>query len=159
MEKTKFFVNRTLQSDTVGNLDLSVRLAQSSIILGKNNQVAGDVQPHLVAQRDTLMLCKPLNNSVAKGDSIEVLVYDKDNRLTYSSKDVSASNVPEIIGNITSNIDMTETDFAEPASYNYTISKQAEFNKMKDDKTGAYLSNLLKQYNSIKIVTSDGLGI
>lgn len=140
--KQKFFATREPQSDVEGDLELSVRFAQSSIVLTKNNHISGDYQPHLVSERDTLLLCKPLNRSVPVSESISVWLYNKDGSV-FVSNQVSHDNVPLLLGKLPSDIDFNDDNFTEPDVYEYTISKQSEFSKMFDDPTGSYLANLL----------------
>jgi hypothetical protein len=80
------------------------------------------------------------------GSYVEVTKYTTGQKTTYVNTDIT--QVEEFRWNIDNTVE-------DEHIYGYTISTQNELNKIKDDKTGAYLGSLFKQYNKIKIITSD----
>jgi hypothetical protein len=148
------FNTMNLNNDLTGTLKGSVMFAQSTIIPSRSSGVSGDVQPRLTSLKDTLVMLKPLTGSLNYTNGIQVSVQDKNTgKVLYTAKMKKPEELPPVAGG---GVSKHELAFIEPKKYDYTISKQAELNKLATDKTGTYLSSLLKTHKTIKIVFSDG---
>ena len=79
---TIYFNTRPLLNDLVGTLSGSVLFAQSSVIPSRASKLKDDIQPHLVALRDTLVLFKPLDISTFESSlGVSVRVLQKDGKV------------------------------------------------------------------------------
>ena len=79
---TYYFNTQPLKDDLVGTLSGSVLFAQSAIIPSRASKLKEDIQPHLVALRDTLLLFKPLEGSPFEPNhGISVRVLQKDGKV------------------------------------------------------------------------------
>jgi predicted small secreted protein len=148
------FNTMNLNNDLTGTLKGSVMFAQSTIIPSQASAIAGDVQPRLTSLKDTLVMLKPLTGSLNYANGVQVSVQDKNTgKVLYTAKMKKPEELPPVAGG---DVGAHEFAFIEPEKYDYTINTQTEINKLLNDKTGAYLSSLLKKHKTVKIVFSDG---
>jgi len=99
-----------------------------------------------------MVMFKPLTASENFDDEIILNVIGKDSSIIISTPLKAPEQLPEPA----EQIDIDEAEFIEPVSYDYIINSQREFDKMKGDIAGNYISSLLETSSSINIVTSDG---
>ncbi|WP_273795144.1 M66 family metalloprotease [Brucella intermedia] len=147
-----FFNSATLENDLDGDLRGSVLFCQATILPSKASVLSDDIQPRLVSFRDTMVLFKPLTQNINVDNEFSLNVKDENNVTVFST----AFKNPDLLPDVAERLDVDESTFLDPLTYDYVISTQSEFNKLKDDVNGIYLSKLLETVNSIKIVTSDG---
>ncbi len=151
-DQTVFFNSQSLLNDLEGEFEGSVLLTQSTVLPSRASTIPDDIQPRMVSYRDAMVMFKPLTASESFDDGIVLSVIGKDSGIIFSTPLKAPEQLPEPA----EQIDADVAEFIEPASYDYVINSQSEFDKMKDDFAGNYLSSILKTSSSIKIVTSDG---
>lgn len=152
ISKSVFFNSESLLNDLEGEFKGSVLITQSTVLPSRASTLPGDIQPRMVSYRDAMIMFKPLSINADFYNGIVLNVIGEGNSIIFST----ALRKPEQLPAPTEQIYVDEAEFIEPASYDRIIKSQGEFNKMKDDVTGSYLSTLLEKLSSIKIVTSDG---
>ncbi|QIP94526.1 M66 family metalloprotease [Serratia fonticola] len=147
-----FFNSQPLLNDLEGEFEGSVLITQSTVLPSRASTLPDDIQPRMVSYRDTMVMFKPLTTSESFDNGIVLNVIGEDSSIIFSTP----LKTPEQLPSPAEQIHADEAEFIEPASYEHMIKSQSEFNKMKDDVSGSYLSTLLEKSSSIKIVTSDG---
>ncbi|TMO45608.1 hypothetical protein CWC25_05700 [Pseudoalteromonas sp. S4389] len=80
---THYFNQNALNSDTEGNFPATVLFAQNSITPSLN-KIEDDIQPHLVAQRKTMLMFKP-HQELANDSQIVLSVLDSNDTLVYQT--------------------------------------------------------------------------
>lgn len=147
-----FFNSQSLLNSLEGEFKGSVLITQSTVLPSRASRIPGDIQPRMVSYRDAMVMFKPFTARERFGNEIVLNVIGKESRIIFSTPLKAPEQLPELA----EQIDIDEAEFLEPVSYDYIINSQREFDKMKGDVAGKYLSSLLKTSSSIKIVTSDG---
>lgn len=151
-DKRVFFNSNLLLNDLDGEFEGSVLITQSTVLPSRASAIPDDIQPRMVSYRDAMVMFKPLTESERFDDGIVLSVLGKDDDIIFSTPLKSPEQLPEPA----EQIHVDEAEFIEPASYDYVINSQSDFDKMKDDIAGNYLSSIMETSSSIKIVTSDG---
>lgn len=151
-QPTIFFNNKKLENDLEGELKGSVLFAQSTILPSRASELPNDIQPRLVSLRDTMLLFKPLDQNLDANSGFTVTVFDSQGAYQYSSPLQQPDGLPAMA----ERLEVTEAEFIEPVSYDYTIKDQSELNRIKDDVNGDYLALILSVANTVKIIISDG---
>ncbi|TDR79654.1 glycosyl hydrolase family 95 catalytic domain-containing protein [Paludibacterium purpuratum] len=143
--------------DNGSTLPANILFVQNNITPSQH-QLVGDIQPHLVAHRKTMVLCSPQIN-IGEALPISMSVENKDRQiianfvmkqptaLTAVAERIAGSKVSE--GNL-------EEEFSEPDHYDKVITDPAEFDRMKDDIPGVYLGQQFGNNSTIKIHTYNG---
>jgi len=97
---TIVFNDQPLKDDLNGSLQGSVLCAQSTIVPSRASALPDDVQPRLVAQRDTLVMFKPLGSETLPFVTLQVVAAD--GALLYSAPMDPPSAMPQAPDNVTS---------------------------------------------------------
>lgn len=97
---TIVFNDQPLKNDLHGSLQGSVLCAQTSILPSRASALPDDVQPRLVAQRDTLVMFKPLGSETLPFVTLQVVAAD--GALLYSAPMDPPSALPPAPDNVTS---------------------------------------------------------
>lgn len=127
-------------------------ITQSIVLPSRASTIPDDIKPRMISYRDAMVMFKPLTASENFDDEIILNVIGKDSSIIISTPLKAPEQLPEPA----EQIDIDEAEFIEPVSYDYIINSQREFDKMKGDIAGNYISSLLETSSSINIVTSDG---
>ena len=143
-----YFNTNIPQNDLEGSLTGSVLFAQHSIFPAKS-RIINDIQPHLTARRNTMILFNPID--LNENETIEVFVKYKGGILEKHTMK-QPKDLPVIIGSKHGNVD----DFNEPSSYDKIVNTQKELQRIENTKDGMYLKSLLETHNSIHILTWNG---
>lgn len=67
-----YFNQRVLNNNLEGDLSGTLMMAQSSVLPARLSEIEGDIQPHLVGLRDTLVLFKPIAPAAPGSVQLEV---------------------------------------------------------------------------------------
>lgn len=151
-DQSVFFNSQSLLNDLEGELEGSVLITQSIVLPSRASTIPEDIKPRMISYRDAMVMFKPLTASENFDDEIILNVIGKDSSIIISTPLKAPEQLPEPA----EQIDIDEAEFIEPVSYDYIINSQSEFDKMKGDIAGNYISSLLETSSSINIVTSDG---
>ncbi|MDA9557284.1 M66 family metalloprotease [Vibrio sp.] len=143
---TPIYFNETTPVNALsGSLKGGVFYAQNSLIPAVKKQ--DETQPHLVSQRDTLVMFKPLTVGVYTPVTLSVL--DKQGaELTTLSM-----NTPDELPKPYGQIEGAEI-IQEPASYQKSISSNSELNHISND--SAAFANMITSNSSVLVSVADG---
>lgn len=147
-----YFNSEKLNNDLEGEMKGSVLFSQATVLPSRASTLPGDIQPRMVSFRDTMILFKPLVSTNSLDGGIDLDVIDDDKKVIFSTKLAHPEQLPRPAAQLS----VGESEFIEPLTYDYVISHQSEFERMRDDTEGRYLITLLEHADTIKIVTSDG---
>ena len=139
-----YFNNENLSDDLDGALNGAVMFAQTCIIPSQPATDEEDIRPHLVQQRDTLVLFKPLDETFNPDLGVEMSVFDQKNALVYEQSMLTPDQLPDIAERIGKDGD--EFAFLEPDSYDITLTGIDDF----DDNV-----NIFQNHDTIKVEVSD----
>tara|TARA_B100001094_G_scaffold333028_2_gene407994 strand:- start:6069 stop:8114 length:2046 start_codon:yes stop_codon:yes gene_type:complete len=143
------FYNQKYPSDIVGNLKGTVLFAQSTIIPSLH-QIENDIQPHLVANRTTLILFKP-QDKIDDKKYITVHVYNAEHQLIFKKKMRPYTQPIQIDG-----IPPYQLSFSYPPPYDIKMSDKDTINALRQDLTGKKIKELLEQHHHLHIKTTNG---
>ena len=141
-------------SDTDGDLTGTVLFAQAQIMPSKHRVAGDDTQPHLTAQRKTLVMFQPSDGLVSDADPLVMRVLDGDGRLLGSAPMEHPNNIPKQAGWVP-NLDPS---LAFPHSLNdpHVVQGQANLNPL-NDPGAARLTEILTTVNTeVEIKLWDG---
>lgn len=116
--KTYYFNENNHPSDTDGDLKGNVFFAQSTIIPA-HNHIEGDVHPHLVSERKTLVIFKP-HEQIKQHENIGLKIYNNSNEI-YSTELLPPSKLPQIAGEEYDFITLTPDEFSIPETFDLHI--------------------------------------
>lgn len=150
-ERSHIYFNETsLQSDLTGGFQGAVLFAQTSVIPSRASALPGDTQPRLVGLRDTLVMLKPLSTNIDIGRGITMRV-----RLNGESVFETRLQPPEEMPRITGQIDVTESELADPGQYDRVIDTQELIWQIANDPDAHGLRYMFSQRRTIKISLAD----
>ncbi|WER20691.1 M66 family metalloprotease [Providencia stuartii] len=145
--KVFYFNQNNYPSDTVGDLKGNVFYAQNSIIPAVN-RIDGDIHPHLVPDRKTLIIFKP-HETIKQNENIEVKVYNDKKEEIYSTHLLSPSQLPSIAGKKYSFTHLTPSDFNIPEASDLYINSSDMLEKVMTDKS--YFNQIISENNIIQL--------
>ena len=120
-----YFNNQKLSDDLDGTLSGSVMFAQTCIIPSQPATDEKDIRPHLVQERDTLVLFKPFDEHFNPDVGVEMSVFDQKNTLVYEQPMLTPDQLPDIAERLGHYGD--EWVFLEPESYDIIIYGNTDF--------------------------------
>jgi hypothetical protein len=151
------FNQNTWPSDTQGSLQGTVLFAQSQVIPAQT-RIQGDLQPSVLALRDTLVLFKPDPKvQLTQGKGILVKAYSSDDRLLGSVNMKHPNDIPKTPFFL-NNIDASAINFDTTLNNPREINTHAELSKLSDP-TGVFLKELLAANSSVRISLRDGASV
>lgn len=146
----KAYFNNNFYNDLKGSLEGYVMFAQHSIIPAKQH-IDGDVQPHLTAERDTLVMMKLSESDRDTAERVFMAVADENNKIIKQFAMFPPASLPKIAGS-EYGADLDINDFVAPTEFDATVYDQAALNDLED--ASQFLS-LLQKNPRVKIETGD----
>ena len=134
-----YFNDQELSDDLEGNLNGSVMFAQACIFPSRPATDRKDIRPHLVSQRDTLVLFKPLDELFDADAGVQMSIYDKKNNLVNEQSMLPPDQLPGIAESIA--VDGDEFRFLEP-EWGYDITYQPESSDF-DDQNNLFIDDMV----------------
>jgi hypothetical protein len=148
------FNQNTWPSDTQGSLLGTVLFAQSQVIPAQT-RIQGDLQPSILASRDTLVLFKPDPTvQLTQGKGIVLKAYSADGGLVGSVNMKHPNDIPKT-PLFQSDIDASAINFDTNLNKPREINTQAELYKLSDPKA-VFLKELLATNNAVRISLANG---
>ncbi|ODA33107.1 M66 family metalloprotease, partial [Veronia pacifica] len=146
--------NENSFNDLDGELSAYVLFAQHSIIPA-GNHIQGDVQPHLVGNRKTLVMVKP-DKVAGSGDSLTMQVLDREGQARLSIPMDSPRWLPLIAGQLEVSADFawsgSMSDFDLPSSFDATVPGQAALSELDEAK----FLEIFETADTVKVSTYNG---
>jgi Peptidase M66/ToxR activated gene A lipoprotein domain len=137
-------------NDLKGTLEAQVLFAQSQIIAAHPRQ--GDVQPHLVSQRKTLLLVRPLQGDDSTPMSV---VVRNEQGNTLGSIELQPPKLLPKTAYYVEGVPEGTIDFTPRGGSSGSIKDQRDLEKLAD-KDGSFLNTQLKRHDFVEIETADG---
>jgi hypothetical protein len=148
------FNQNTWPSDTQGSLLGTVLFAQSQIIPAQT-RIPGDLQPSILASRDTLVLFKPDPSvQLAKDKGIAITAYSSGGYRLGSVNMKHPNDIPKT-PLFQNNLDVSALNFDTGLVKPREVNTQAELSKLEDPKA-EFLKGLLANNNAVRISLNDG---
>ena len=150
------FNTNNWSSDTTGSLLGTVLFAQNQIIPSVAH-IANDVQPHLTAERNTLVMFKVNPNLVSPTNKISVKAYSGSGQLLGNFTMAQPQDIPKqpkyLVG-----VNLSSLVFNTAPVNGFTITNADDLAKL-GDPSATYLKGLLAKYKDIIINMYDGFWI
>ncbi|MBI1346366.1 peptidase M66 [bacterium] len=140
-------------NDLQGTLEARVRFAQSQILPA--HPVKGDNQPHLISQRQCLLLVQPLKPDATS--PVQVTARDSRGKVLGSLTLDPPAKLPKTAYDLEGLTDQT-IDFTAPATAGSVINSRRELEKLSDPEE-TFLHQQLLQHSLVEINTADGLWV
>lgn len=143
-------------SDTTGRLTGTVLLGQNQIMPSQQH-VANDVQPHLSALRDTLVMFKVNPKLVSASQNIQLRAFSGSGQLLGRVNMAPPENIPKQVKYLTG-INWNSVVFNTQPTGGASITNTSDLNKLTDP-TASYLKSLLASNSSVTITLYDGFWV
>lgn len=150
--KKIYFNQKDLPSDTQGTLQASVNLAQH-MIMPTVNRLPGDLFPHLVALRKTLVIFEPKDGEVSKDEQVTVTAKNAQGETVYQAQMQPPSQAPRLVG-------QTENDFVveRPEVFDRIINQRNEIRALSslDENPAENYRAVLAAADTVYVELNDG---
>ncbi|MDR8522488.1 M66 family metalloprotease [Shewanella fidelis] len=146
------FNNNDFPSDLEGSLAASVSFAQSQIIPSKHG-AEGDIQPHLTAQRASLLMVKPKQTDLNTAIPMHVTATDKQGRNLGTMKLDPPAKLPTTVYAI-GDVLPSEVDFTPMPGSSAVLNTSTTINQL-NDPNAALLFTTLESNELVEINTAD----
>lgn len=146
------FNNNDFPSDLEGSLAASVSFAQSQIIPSKHG-VEGDIQPHLTAQRASLLMVKPKQTDLNTAIPMHVTAIDKQGRNLGTMELNPPTQLPTTVYAI-GDVLPSDIDFTPISGSSAVLNTSTAINQL-NDPDAALLLTTLESNDLVEINTAD----
>lgn len=152
-DKLLVFNTTAPTNDLRGTLSARVQFAQSQIVPAHLRK--GDNQPHLIGQRKSLLLVRPLK---ADGTTpMQVTARDKAGKELGSLRLTTPEKLPKTCYSL-DGVPEEKIEFTPPAGATHRINRKSDLEKLSDPKE-TFLSDQLQQNALVEVQTADGLWV